>query len=354
MGAVVFTKICRPESGWPIVHTNGDAAARTVLLAAPGNSYSHYITGMVFAVPDSAHWTPGNGVRVLRRACAKFTAANNTITVTDAASMQMGTGDLSVGLWFKWQTGTVGAVAGLLSKYAGGGSGWKWSINSAGTARFTIGDGVATSVYLNTPRTVCDGYWHHLMATVDRDVATGFNLYVDGQLVATGDPTSITGNINGTATDLTMTGIASVTLYASALEVYKGTALSAAAVRAVFNPITIGAGGIGRKTVGTETGLSLALPLDEGTDTTTYDILATSNGTLVNTTWADEGICLPDANTRGISESLKNLPLLDALDHPNVTFEPAIKVGRNNPLAILETAGAWSVIITGFTESGSI
>jgi len=46
---------------------------------------------------------------------------------------------------------------------------------------------------------VADGQWHHVAVTVDRDVAIGGRLFVDGQAVMTFDPTPASGDANNTA-----------------------------------------------------------------------------------------------------------------------------------------------------------
>src|SRR4030042_1286891 len=97
-----------------ITRINANAAGSFEILAAPDRGQSHYLDSVTVNKGSS-----GDGFNLLRRACAKFTAANNTITVTDAAGLQMATGDFSLELWFRWVTGTLAAGPALAPKISG-------------------------------------------------------------------------------------------------------------------------------------------------------------------------------------------------------------------------------------------
>jgi len=285
-----------------------------------------------------------------------FNANTDTLTIADDTSLQMATGDFSLDLWFRWVTGTVAQVGGLVSKFSGT-EGYKLEITDAGLAKFTFGD-ADESVSLSSTTVVTDGWWHHICVTVDRSEKTGFVLYVDGvaeatSTDATADPTDIEGAVSAAATDLTMTGIASVTFHVSNLGIYKAKALSAAEVATLFGaavfskPSTVKAKGTGTKYTGEETSVVVAMPLDEGTGTVCYNMVSgTVDGTLSGVTFADDGVPFDD-------ETLVNLgPFVWATGVParDVTFPHPIKIGRKNPIRVLETDGSFNLILFGCTK----
>ena len=334
---------------WAITHVNGNSAGVTELVGAPALGQSHYIKGIVMSGGANA-----DSIQFLRRRCLKFTALNNTLTVADGATLQMAAGDFSVELWFRWVTGTVAAVAGLLSK-KGATEGYLFSISSAGKPVFTVADS-DESVVLTGPASVCDDRWHHLCATVDRSEAAGFILYVDGYAVASGDPTAIEGNVSAAGTNLIATGIANVTLHVANIGIYKALALSAATVLANMNRDSraYNAPGFGKKLTGSETSITCALPLDEGTGSTCYDMTANNNdGTVANAGWAEDGLTFEAATQMNVGPIHCGNVTGAAYDlAPRVISFPdfGIRIAEQCPVRILETDGSFVLILMGETR----
>jgi len=137
------------------------------------------------------------------------------------------------------------------------------------------------------------------------------------------------------------------------------TPLTAAGILADYNE------GVGKKYSGDETALVVGFNTDEGIGTACHDVLndASNVVTLSGPSWApSKRNGSTDAVTvNGVpfkeSDSLQALPKIltgglntnGVMGNTAVTFPQAIKIGRNNPLRILETDGAFSLILFGFT-----
>lgn len=343
---------------WSVTRRNDNTAGVVEVIGAPTPPYSHYITDLVISQGQPWDVDDPDGFTILRRQCPYLDSGTDTITVTDHATLQMATGDLSLELWFRWVSGAVAAVPGLLSKLAGGNDGYLIELTSLGLPKVTIGDGVATAVLTGT-RPVSDGIWHHICVTCDRNVAAGLILYIDGQANAVSvdgeasDPTAVTGNVTGTGTNLVMTGVASRGFCVAGVGVYKGLALAAATVVDRFSQRTGGlvlnapyqSTGAGKKFSGSETSLSCGLVLDEGNGSIGYDMTSNSNdATLANVTWYDDGFPFGDL----IMQNSLMFPAYSVLS--SVKFQKPMKIGAGSPLRLLETDGSWQVTINGYTD----
>jgi len=64
-----------------------------------------------------------------------------------------------------------------------------------GTLAFELGDGQPSLYHVSPGPVISDGAWHHVAATIDRGSTSGGQLFVDGALVHTFDPTSRPGSI---------------------------------------------------------------------------------------------------------------------------------------------------------------
>ena len=174
---------------------------------------------------------------------------------------------------------------------------------------------------------------------------------MDGVTIApsaepTDAPTDIESHVNANTTAITMSGIASVTFQTSALAIYKSRALTAANVTTLYNK-GVGSAhpGTGATPTASETGIVLAMPMDEGSGSP-YDMTTNTNdGTLANVTWAD-GDGIPND-----TDTLKRIGYIGCIGSTTqLNFTPALKIGDSKPLALLETDGSFTAIFHGYTD----
>jgi len=361
------TRPAKSDTNWPIVHLNGNTAKSTTLLNASGGRSSHWITGYqldgVLVMDDGFH--------LLRRACVHISGAE-TWTVPDddifdwAADTGGTDGHFALEMWV-YIPSAGGAVASLLQRGAAD-NGWVLSVDANGLVTFTVDDGTDATLTITSTSSISDG-WHLITVTCIRNSTTGLNLYIDGVSDADAESTaSLDGAVDG-GTTIVATGETGDDLWLGPIGIYEGSsaALSAATVLANYNE------GIGRKYDGSETGLVAAWNNDEGTGTLCYDILNndTVKATINAELWsprkqagataavkkcgppfrkADESDADDPLPTVGLFNTATVVGTTDnVIQATTVTFPQAIKIGRNNPVRILETNGAFSLILFGFT-----
>lgn len=338
----------RAGARWSLPRTNGNAAGVVEILGAPDRTKSHFVKSLLVVGGST-----GDGFQFLRRAHPLLGAAAQNITITDAATLQMATGDFSVELWFRWVSGTVAAVPGLLAK-GGATEGYLLELTAAGLPKFTFGDSDESKAVTGTIN-VADGKWHHICAVVDRGTgpANTVYLYVDGKLNTSATDATVEGNTNANATDVTLTGVDNVSFGVCGVGIYKGLALAAATVLArvapignqIRNEVTAPAPGSGVKFTGGETSLQCGLNMDEGTGTAFYDATGTHTVAGTGNTWETED---------GLPLGLRPLPntiLIPATGTTlDIAFDPPLEIGNGNPLRTLETDGSFTVQINGETR----
>ena len=345
----------KPNVGWPIRHLNANAAGIAHLADSPGEGLSHYITGLILGGGADA-----DGLYILRRNCLRFVGTGDYMTVSDDAVLEPTTNDFALEVWVKIPS-TITTIPKIVHKDDGADDGYVLELAS-GLAKFTIGDGTHTASATSARNIINDNRWYHIMVVIDESATAGLKIYVDGGLSGTtGDDMSAVVSCTGGATDLTVYGVATYDWYMSALGLYKGTgaAMTAAQVLARY------ARGVGHKFEGTETALSAAWNLDEGIGTTCYDVLSTQDGALTGTpVWCPHKASGATAKDETCGAPFDGDNSLDAIGKftcgelttsgvhgtTAITFAHAIKIGRNNPLRILETNGAWDLILFGTTD----
>jgi len=326
-------------SGWPISHTNAASAAFTTLKATPGANQSHYVTGLCLTGGASA-----DGITLLRRAALTFTAANNTLTVSDNAALEFATGDGAIEFGAAFASTAV-AIETVITKDDASDDGFIVGTNATGQLYCTVGDGTDTAT-ATTYTFVCDGVWRHYIINIEAGETDGLQIYVNGKADGAAANIEDVDSIDAGSTDLVCTGEASKTFYLSSLGLYKGQILSASEIATRY------ANGAGSKFAGTETGLSAAWNLDEGTGTAHADLVASNDGTSANTSWTD-GVGLPidrDTLTQVGKFTTGIISTNGGINGVTMTFPEALKIGRNNPLRINETDGAFNCILFGYTS----
>lgn len=342
----IFTRVLKPMNNWPVSHLSGSTTGVSQLLSAPGRNQSHYLTGFLLSGGLTAE-----GFNILRRSCVELDAAGEKITIPGNAALEPADGDFSIEFWCKITNGQK-TIANMIHKDDGLDQGYFAELTSTGVLKFTMGDG--THVATITGNTVInDGKWHHIVVTCDISEGDGLNLYLDGVADATAvDPTGVSGCTGG-ATDFTINGAADKEWWISTYGLYKALALSAATVLDRYNA------GVGYKYTGSEAGLSVAINIDEGVGTVCYDKVAANNGAITNATWKSDGIPIDGDTLPVIDKILCGLETqVDTtgsyvIGNAMVEFPHAIKIGRNNPLAILEASGStgsFTLILFGFTD----
>jgi len=116
------------------------------------------------------------------------------IHIADSDSLDLGTGDFSISLWFNVEA--VNVEQYLFDKV--GTEYWYVEINNtAGTLRGAIYDGTHSRSV--TSSAINASTWYHGCVTCDRDSSTGFNVYIDGAWTTASNPTNVESAITNTA-----------------------------------------------------------------------------------------------------------------------------------------------------------
>jgi len=355
------TRPIKAGKNWPIVHLNGNVAKSTTLLNGSGGSSNHWIDGYQL---DGALKT-GDGFHLLRRSCLYFDT-NDTWTAADGgALLDIGTeaadGHVAIEGWVYVPTATS-AVASLLVRGNPATTGFKLEITSAGVAKFTIKDGTTACTITGT--TSVFGGWHLITVVCERDSTTGLQIYIDGIADATAVTTVSMNDAINPAGALVITGVSNKDMYVGPLGLYTGASavLTAATILANYNE------GIGRKYDGSETGLALAWNNDEGVGTLCYDIQNDDGykATVSGIAWSpskQSGAtaavkkCGPPFEKAGEDDTDDPLPSVGLFAAGDIivnsvcnVFPQAIRIGKNNPVRILETDGSFSLLLFGRTE----
>ena len=362
---IVTPGIVMPELNWPIRHLNAGTAGVKQLLGTPGNDLSHYVTGFILGGGATA-----DGFHILRRNCIQFTTTD-TWTITDGGAKldlanKASNGDFTIEVWVQVPAATTD-LALLLKRGDETNNGYLLEM-ATGLMKFTIDDGT-NSIDITGATAINDGERHLITVTLDRSSTTGLNIYVDGIRDATPvNPATLTAAVNPAST-VVMTGTSSKTHYLGPIGFYGGSGgfLSAATVLANYNK------GIGRKYHGAETNLVLGFNNDEGIGTAGHDVkndaayvVATSGTEWVpskqNGGTAAVAVQGPPFEYDTVAADIEYLDAMGkfwtCLESATgvvmpitVNFPHAIKIGRNNPLRILETDGTADLIMFGFTDN---
>ncbi|GAF76300.1 unnamed protein product [marine sediment metagenome] len=191
---------------WPVSHLNGGVAGVKMLLSAPGNYQSHYVTGFVLSGAKDP-----NGFYLLRQNCVLLNAAADNMSLTEDGTTfdwdtKTNNGDFALELWIKYEATTAAAPA-LVATGSETNNGWLLATDAASILTFTFDDGTNDATITGTTA-IDDGEWHHVVASVDRSSTTGVTLYVDGVMDATAavNPATVANAVNAGA-HIVVTGV---------------------------------------------------------------------------------------------------------------------------------------------------
>lgn len=345
---------------WPVSHLNANTAGVKMLLSAPGNTRSHFVTGFVMTGGAAA-----DGFYFLRQNCVLFDAAADTLSMAaHGTDFDWGTaaanGDFTAEFWINLEA-TTAAFPSLMKRGDPASDGWLIELTAASLVKFSFHDGTGSTITITGSTAIDDGEWHYVICQVDRDSTTGMQVYIDGEADATAvDPTGNAQTVAG-GTTVVITGVNSETMYISTVGLYIGStsgALSAVTIRNRYN------GGIGLKYEGDETGLQVGFNTDEGSGTSNHDIKndASNVATLSGTAWVPsrQNGATAEINVAGVPFGVQDMMravgkfqcgIGTAFSGVPITFPHPVKIGRNCPLNILETDGQFDLIVFGYTAA---
>lgn len=332
---MILETIPRPQdSRWPAEAVLAGAGYKQAL-AAPGNDMSFYVTGYAGYAASAQTMT------LLRRTSKILTGADAEITISDNALLEPADGDFGWSFWIK--TKDVSALV-IQKGDPASADGYEIAVTSAGKIKVTLQDAAAATATKTGDTAINDGLWHHVCIRADRDPGTLW-IYVDGEAdhAAALDISSVTGNITGGATNLTMAATAGKTCYLSTFAFYKA---GMPTVATEWN------NGLGRRLVSTDTYLSVGYQLNEGLGTAGYDVKGALNITYTTdalTAWVVGGPPLDDRDENSALDTIQAVCKLGATT-TFVSFPHAIKIGRAAPLAVA-LSGAATVRLFGFCDT---
>ena len=139
--------------------------------------------------------TPPHSPGKVRRA-RSFNGTNQYEQVNDAASVNFGTGDLTIDAWIR--TSSSADPLSIVDKRTLDPDQGYWLYLKAGRLALRLADGTSpsgTDFWSNTTPYVADGLWHHVAAVARRGTGGGTRLFVDGNQVASFAPFTATGSV---------------------------------------------------------------------------------------------------------------------------------------------------------------
>ena len=122
------------------------------------------------------------------------------ISVPDNSSLNFGTGNLSIDAWVNFEDTTVWGYIAFKEDISESNFlnsiGYNFGIDSKKLS-FHMGSGIPSAVQ-QTSALIGAGKWYFVAVTVDRTSKTGGKMYINGSLVSTFDPTSVSNSISNT------------------------------------------------------------------------------------------------------------------------------------------------------------
>lgn len=222
----------------------------------------------------------------------QFDGSTGYVTVADANSLDLGTGNFSICFWIKIPTALADIVS-IIEKKGVASTGYKIELligDDSGKLKVTTLGG--ETFIVSTPDTIADNAWHFIAVTGDK-TNSPFNLsiYLDTTLVDYEPQFDNQGDMTN-ASDLVIGGTAN--FFAGSLDdirIYKA-ALKAAEIAEIYN------GGVGKKYAALSTGrtAAAAFNFDEGVGNYTLDAVGGLLGTKTSgVTWVSGGVPFPNS-----------------------------------------------------------
>jgi hypothetical protein len=165
-----------------------------------------------------------------------FDGVDDFVEVPDSSSWDFGTGNFSVGGWFKGDALPSFPYATFIGRNTGTGDGWgdiDWNIHilANGKPEFQASNNGSPGVTLSAPTNVVDNQWHHIAVT---RTGNRFDIYIDG--ISEANITSVI-IVRNTANPVRFGWAYAHTSYLNSLidevEIYN-RALSASEIQAIF------------------------------------------------------------------------------------------------------------------------
>lgn len=116
--------------------------------------------------------------------------------LTSSNTLDVGTGDLSLECWVKFDSSGTGSNQMLMARVAGGGSDWQlFLLNSTGVIKMDFNVGPSSSWETNNAVNYKDDTLHHIVAVLERGAANAL-IYIDGvSIPVTGSGSIPTGSM---------------------------------------------------------------------------------------------------------------------------------------------------------------
>ena len=266
---------CRIGAGTAVLGASGSTGNYSWYDASTGGNYLG--SGSSFTTPSISSTTNFFVAAADTTRGLNFDGTNDYVAISNYNYASSGIPAVTVECWIRTTDGTDQMIASYdRSEY------WRLEINGTGAGTGQVGWDVMTDagqMDFGSSTAVNDGEWHHIAAVYDNGTAS---IYIDGVL----DATTSQGTTFGTG--ITRFGFVSAGSEATTfngtntpfwpfngdIEDFRiwSTARSASEIQDNMN----------RCLTGSETGLEVYYPMEEGTGTAVGDLVATNDGTMFN------------------------------------------------------------------------
>lgn len=179
--------------------------------------------------------TSADAVSGVRGEATDFDGSTEYLSRADDSDFDFtATDNFSIGAWVKTSTASTTQV--VMNKYDGGNAYWALYLSStAGVPQLQIRDSSANLVTVNSPLSVNDNQWHHIVGV--RDITNDkIHIYVDGNLSASATDSTTTTFANTGSIDIAKQTVGTPYWYTGAIDeaFVTATALTASQVKNMY------------------------------------------------------------------------------------------------------------------------